>query len=605
MSSSNTSNINITVVCAPGAGDSSPGCVYCGNVSLGPLVGQGYGFTQCFEATLSLGLLFISLAILVPQILYTLSLPSIKQLRSKVAYRYKGRSLLGNRPARAESSIATGSVASGLAISKDGDRTYAIPLIDPSRGANYGSLEASLLSSSPVRRSARGSIHQEAAMARFPGVPAPRPGPLRRGDPEYLQKLRMALQADMRDAEGSNIRRFAVFICVSLAVLALWQGIVLLGDVGASGHLHLPQIAEACLQLIIWCGSAALLGLEGTKGVHTSASARLTWLIAWLSSMIKCYDLVVPTLMGTPSASATYDVSGTVPTAAKSLALIVTIQIALTTINMVLAALIYCRHMKSELYDLEREATVIFQYGGSPGQKRNIFRRLLVFAGVDMALLITGILGSMIAAGSNIGFQVMFGKVLEAIVHAQLSGKNTLDGKIAIQLVYAFGIFLGNILQMGFIEMTGTRLVSRLQRYTFAAIVEQDMGFFDVHKTGELTTILTANTSLIRNGTTTQLALAIKGFVQFVAILTYLLITNSSLTGFFMGIALIPLVVAGLALGCVAKLTKKMTDSQANQVRLSLIINYTITNFATEEFEHPTCLPAACCPTLASAPHKS
>ena len=41
------------------------------------------------------------------------------------------------------------------------------------------------------------------------------------------------------------------------------------------------------------------------------------------------------------------------------------------------------------------------------------------------------------------------------------------------------------------------------------------MGFFDVHQTGELTTVLTANTALIRNGATTQLALALKGFVQF------------------------------------------------------------------------------------------
>ena len=33
---------------------------------------------------------------------------------------------------------------------------------------------------------------------------------------------------------------------------------------------------------------------------------------------------------------------------------------------------------------------------------------------------------------------------------------------------------------------------------------------------------------------------------------------------------MIPLVVAGLALGCVAKVTKKMTDSQGNQVSACL-----------------------------------
>jgi ABC-type multidrug transport system fused ATPase/permease subunit len=84
-------------------------------------------------------------------------------------------------------------------------------------------------------------------------------------------------------------------------------------------------------------------------------------------------------------------------------------------------------------------------------------------------------------------------------------------------------------------------------------------------KQGELTTVLTANTALVRNGATTQLALALKGFVQFVSILTYLCVTNGALTGFFMGIALIPLAVAGLALTCVSKITKNMTDSQGDQ----------------------------------------
>ena len=89
--------------------------------------------------------------------------------------------------------------------------------------------------------------------------------------------------------------------------------------------------------------------------------------------------------------------------------------------------------------------------------------------------------------------------------------------------------------------------------------------FFQQSTQGELTTVLTANTALVRNGATTQLALALKGFVQFVSILTYLCVTNGALTGFFMGIALIPLAVAGLALTCVSKITKNMTDSQGDQ----------------------------------------
>ena len=220
---------------------------------------------------------------------------------------------------------------------------------------------------------------------------------------------------------------------------------------------------------------------------------------------------------------------------------------------------IHRRHIQSDLYTLESEASVLMSLQMYPNLSS--FRRLLMLASVDLSLLIIGFAGAMIASGSNIGFQVMFGTIIENIfLHP-----HSLDSDTAIQMIFCVGMFLGNFLQMGFIEMAGTRLVTRVQRYTFAAIVEQDMGFFDVHQTGELTTILTANTALVRNGATTQLALALKGFVQFIAILTYLCITNGTLTGFFMGIALIPLAVSGFSLTCIAKITKNMTDSQGQQ----------------------------------------
>jgi hypothetical protein len=43
------------------------------------------------------------------------------------------------------------------------------------------------------------------------------------------------------------------------------------------------------------------------------------------------------------------------------------------------------------------------------------------------------------------------------------------------------------------VEIAGTRLVIRVQRFIFAALLEQEIGYFDATKTGELTTILTTN----------------------------------------------------------------------------------------------------------------
>lgn len=189
------------------------------------------------------------------------------------------------------------------------------------------------------------------------------------------------------------------------------------------------------------------------------------------------------------------------------------------------------------------------------------FWRLALFASVDWMLISAGIFGAVLASGANIGFQVMFGDIVKSI----FLEPESLDEKIRVQIACAVGIFVGNFLQMGCVEAAGMRLVARVQRFTFAAVMEHDMAFFDKNRTGELTAVLNANTALIRSGMTTQMALAFKGMAQFTGILVYLIVSNGSLTAFFMGTASVPLIVAGGSMLWISSLTKKMTASQGVQ----------------------------------------
>merc|ERR1711871_1422040 len=108
----------------------------------------------------------------------------------------------------------------------------------------------------------------------------------------------MALHADMRDAEGFCLRRFAITLSVLLAALGGWQFVILLcGNDNVSGvRLSWPRVAEACMQMVVWLTSAMLLGLEATKGVHTSVYVRLSWVVVWIGTLVKGYDIVVPNI---------------------------------------------------------------------------------------------------------------------------------------------------------------------------------------------------------------------------------------------------------------------------------------------------------------------
>merc|ERR1711871_1836909 len=136
-------------------------------------------------------------------------------------------------------------------------------------------------------------------------------------------------------------------------------------------------------------------------------------------------------------------------------------QFGVVTSLALVAAEIHRRHTKSELYTLEAEASVLDAFDNNP--EFGNFRRLLLLAGVDVSFLCAGILGAGIASGCNIGFQVQFGNIIKVII----TDPDSLDAEITVQLLYALGMFLGNLMQMGFIEMAGTRLVTRIQRLTF------------------------------------------------------------------------------------------------------------------------------------------
>ena len=476
-------------------------CSYCANANIGPLSELGYNLTPCFEATLMMAFRLAATFFVLSQICYTISLPSLHFLRSRVAFessRKRRARTQNGQYGGALSSIASASIASVLLNNEETNGAFKMqqPLLDDVGGGKGGGYGGNGDKNSEAGRHRRNNtrIHQEAALARFPGVPAPRPGSLKRGDPQYLLELRQSLQADKRDNEGSCPRMAAALFLTTNLIFSILS---LCNDTGVNTSTLLPpHVISLCLQILVWCGSLLLLFLEWKKGVHTSGFLRIVWVCMWLAMLISTYDDIALRL-DTPANGTRSSISSFFSSSSSASSLYHTtnsttppmthpitwhnvynwIHTFVTSCLVVVAIVIYRRHTSSDLYTLESEASVLMALHRQPHLSN--FRRLLMFASVDLHLLLIGFSGAMIASGSNIGFQVMFGTILsDAVVRPHM-----LDRDTAIQMTFCVGMFLGNLLQMGFIEMAGTRLVTRIQRYTFAAIVEQDMGFFDVHQT--------------------------------------------------------------------------------------------------------------------------
>jgi ABC-type multidrug transport system fused ATPase/permease subunit len=69
-------------------------------------------------------------------------------------------------------------------------------------------------------------------------------------------------------------------------------------------------------------------------------------------------------------------------------------------------------------------------------------------------------------------------------------------GIIVLSIAFVIGS-IATFIRMSLFTIAGERIVARMRRNLFQSIMEQEIGFFDVTRTGELMNRLSADTVLI------------------------------------------------------------------------------------------------------------
>ena len=90
---------------------------------------------------------------------------------------------------------------------------------------------------------------------------------------------------------------------------------------------------------------------------------------------------------------------------------------------------------------------------------------------------------------------------------------------------------------------TGQRYVARLRCQLFNAIIKQEIAFFDVNRTGELTNRLASDTEVIQDLVTTNLSMLARYIVQIIGCLALMFVLSWNLT--LVLLAVVPPVAIG------------------------------------------------------------
>ncbi|WP_371878231.1 ABC transporter ATP-binding protein [Myxococcus landrumensis] len=170
-------------------------------------------------------------------------------------------------------------------------------------------------------------------------------------------------------------------------------------------------------------------------------------------------------------------------------------------------------------------------------------RRLLTLARPELPTLVVGTLFLFISSAATLAFPRAIGDLVDEALGAR--SRERLD-TIALVMFCVFVVQgLAMALRAYLFSTAGERVVTRLRKRLFQSLLSQEVAFFDERRTGELTSRLASDTSVLQNTVTTNISMTLRYTLQALGGVVLLFFTSPRLT--LVMLAIIP----GVAIGAV------------------------------------------------------
>ena len=212
-------------------------------------------------------------------------------------------------------------------------------------------------------------------------------------------------------------------------------------------------------------------------------------------------------------------------------------------------------------------------------------RRLLALAGPEWQRLVVATVFLLVGGAASLAYPRVIGVLIDAAV---VGGIETIN-RAAVAMAVIFAVqALAVALRYYLFSIAGERIVTRLREHVYRSIIEQEIGFFDARKTGELTSRITADATVMQNTVSVNLSMGLRNMVMVVGGLGLLVVSSPRLT--ILMLALVPPVALGAVIvgRRLSKLSKRAQDAlaRANEAAEESIAGIrTVRSFAREEAE--------------------
>jgi len=212
--------------------------------------------------------------------------------------------------------------------------------------------------------------------------------------------------------------------------------------------------------------------------------------------------------------------------------------------------------------------------------------RLLALARPETAVIVVATIALLISSGLNLVYPLAVQWMVDAIGGAQ----TWLDfDTAALLLVILFAVqSVFAMLRSWLFTVAGERIVARLRTDLFRAILGQDIAFFDLSRTGELTNRLASDTTVLQNTVSVNISMALRYGVGAIGGIGMLIYMSPQLTG--LALAVVPVVAIGAAMygRWIRRLSVQVQDALARSTEIAeetIAGLRTVRSFAREDAE--------------------
>lgn len=223
------------------------------------------------------------------------------------------------------------------------------------------------------------------------------------------------------------------------------------------------------------------------------------------------------------------------------------------------------------------------------GRPQLPFRRFWELARPELGRLSLATVALLISTAMSLVYPQTIKIIMNALSGPPRPDARTLIAEAALGLTAVFavaGIF--SAVRAYLFVVAGERVVARLRQQLFAAVIRQEIAFFDEQRIGELTNRLAADTTVIQNAVSANISMLLRNGMMVIAGIAILFVTSWRLT--LVMLSIVPVVVlAAVYYGRMLRaLSREVQEALARSTEVAeetLSGIRTVRAFAREELE--------------------